>query len=89
MEAAMRKLAIGMAAAAAVVVAAPAFAQVYFGGPDVSVRVGPPHPPPPPHWGGPRHREFYAMRGEDCRVTVVRRHRPDGSVVVRRIRACD
>lgn len=32
-----------------------------------------------------RHREW---RGEDCRTTIIRDRRPDGSVVVRKIRRC-
>lgn len=87
----MRKLALGIAAAATVLTAAPAMAQMY-GGPGVSVRVGPGYDGPRydryDRWDRPRHRGYYAARG-DCRVTVVRRHRPDGSVVVRRIRDCD
>jgi hypothetical protein len=34
---------------------------------------------------GFRHREW---RGSDCRMTVIRDRRPDGSVVVRKIRRC-
>jgi hypothetical protein len=34
---------------------------------------------------GFRHREW---RGADCRTTVIRDRRPDGSVVVRKIRRC-
>ena len=34
---------------------------------------------------GFRHREW---RGADCRMTVIRDRRPDGSVVVRKIRRC-
>ena len=88
----MRKLALGIAAAATIVTVAPATAQVYgfrSGDGGVSVRVGPGFDRHYDRWDRPRHRDFYAMRGDDCRVTVVRRHRPDGSVVVRRIRECD
>ena len=84
----MHKLALGIATAATIVTAAPAMAQVYGFGPGdggVSVRLGDRYD----RWERPRHRDYYAMRGSDCRVTVVRRHRPDGSVVVRRIRDCD
>jgi hypothetical protein len=91
MEDAMRTLALGtfaIATAATLVTAAPATAQVYFGSPDVSVRFGDRHDRSD-RWDRPRHRGYYAMRGGDCRMTVVRRHRPDGSVMVRRIRECD
>jgi hypothetical protein len=37
------------------------------------------------HEEGFRHREW---RGSDCRMTVIRDRRPDGSVVVRKIRRC-
>lgn len=83
----MRKLALGIAAAATVVGAAPAMAQVYFGDRDVSVRVGPPGGGYD-RWERPRYREYYA-RDRDCRFITERRRRPDGSVVVRRIRECD
>jgi hypothetical protein len=34
---------------------------------------------------GFRHREW---RGSDCRMTIIRDRRPDGSVMVRKIRRC-
>lgn len=74
-----------LAAAAAVMLAAPASAQVYFGadpgGIDVQV--------------GPRYHRYYdhdwdrSYDRADCRVIRSRIVRPDGSVVYRTKRVCD
>jgi hypothetical protein len=78
----MRKLAFGIAAATTVVTAAPAIAQVVVR--EEVVRVAPGYD----RWDRPRHREYFA-RGRDCRFITERRVRPNGTVVVRRIRECD
>jgi hypothetical protein len=90
MEDAMRTFALAIATAATVLTVAPATAQVYGpGDPDVSVRVGPGYDRYE-RWDRPRYRDrdYYAMRRGDCRMTEVRRQRPDGSWVVRRVREC-
>jgi hypothetical protein len=92
MEDSMRKLVLGLAAAACVLTVAPALAQfdVRAGGDGVSVRVG-----ERDHWRG-RHwnddRVVVRRPGvfaSDCRLVTVRRQLPDGSVVVRKSRRCD
>lgn len=91
----MRKLLIGAVAAASVLTAAPAFAQVgfYAGENGVGVRVG-------PQRDYYRDRDRWDYRGDrgwrrgyyrshaECRDVTVRRRLPDGSVVVRRSRTC-
>lgn len=91
----MRKLVLGIAAAATVLTVAPALAQfdVRAGDGGVSVRVGERDNWRGRHWDDRdvvirRHRGAFA-RGDDCRTITVRRHLPDGSVVVRRTRRCD
>jgi hypothetical protein len=87
----MRKLALGLVAAATVLTAAPAMAQHFgYGDRDFSVRIGPGADRGDrwDRWDRPRHHGYYA-RGGDCRFITERRRRPDGSVVVRRIRDCD
>jgi hypothetical protein len=85
----MRNLFLGIAAAAAVLTAVPALAQVDIRAGDrgVSVRVG-----ERDHWREDRRvierRGLYA-RGDDCRTITVRRRLPDGSMMVRKTRRCD
>ena len=89
----MRKLVLGVAAAATVLSVAPALAQfdVRAGDSGVSVRVG-----ERDHWRG-RHwnddRRVVVRPGvfatDDCRTITVRKRLPDGSVVVRKSRRCD
>jgi hypothetical protein len=88
----MRKLVIGMMAAATVAVAAPAaMAQVAIEGPGVGVRVGP----------EPRYRDrdrdeyrdrsayrSYGWRERGCRSVTVRERLPDGRTVVRTRERC-
>jgi hypothetical protein len=87
----MKKLALGVVAAATVLTVVPALAQVDVRAGDrgVSIGIGERE-----HW---RHRDrdrvIIKRRGvfasDDCRTVTVRRHLPDGSVVVRRTRRCD
>ena len=91
----MRKLVLGIAAAAAVLTAVPAFAQfdVRAGEGGVSVRVG-----ERDHWRDRNFRDdrrvvierrgLYA-RGDDCRTIIVRKRLPDGSRMIRKMRRCD
>jgi hypothetical protein len=98
MEDSMRKLVLGLAAAATVLTVAPALAQfdVRAGGDGVSVRVGErDHWRDRDHWRG-RHwnNDRVVIRrpgvfASDCRLVTVRRQLPDGSVVVRKSRRCD
>ena len=86
----MKKLLIGLAAAATVMTAAPAFAQVgfYADGPGIDVRIGRDRD----HWRGERWRGYghhYGWyRGDRCRTVTVRERRWDGTVVVKRRERC-
>jgi hypothetical protein len=78
---AMKRILIGLAAAATLGVAAPASAQVFFGAGPGGVEVG---------VGGPR---YYQSPGvvydDDCRVVRERIVRPNGRVIFRERRICD
>jgi hypothetical protein len=88
----MKKLLICMAAAATVMTAAPALAQVgfYADGPGVDIRIGRDRD----HWRGGWHegrdyrRHYGFYRGDGCREVTVRERLPDGTVVVRRRERC-
>jgi hypothetical protein len=88
----MRKLAFAAAAAAALVVAVPASAQVYLGADPggAGVQVGPFGFGVGPRYGyrdyGP---EYYAYGSADCRVVRERIHTPSGQIVIRSRRVCD
>lgn len=93
----MKKLLLGLTAAATLGVAAPASAQVYFGADPggVGVQVGPIGAGVGPrYWDdGWRHRHrgyraAYAY-GEDCRVIRSRTVTPSGRVIVRTRQICD
>lgn len=83
----MRKLLIGVAAAATLVVAAPAVAQVRFEGPGVGVRIGPTHPGYHDYGWDRGHHYGWRHRG-GCRTVTVRERMPNGDVVVRRRERC-
>jgi hypothetical protein len=91
-EDAMRKLAFAAAAAAALVVAVPASAQVYLGADPggAGVQVGPFGFGVGPRYGyrdyGP---EYYAYGSADCRVVRERIHTPSGQIVIKSRRVCD
>ena len=90
----MRKLVLGLAAAATVLTVAPALAQFDVRGGDrgVSVRVGERDHWRGRHWDDDRRvviRRQGVYASGDCRTVTVRRHMPDGSVVVRKTRRCD
>src|SRR5262245_49427557 len=91
-EDAMRKLAFAAAAAAALVMAVPASAQVYLGADPggAGVQVGPFGFGVGPRYGyrdyGP---EYYAYGSADCRVVKERIHTPSGQIVIRSRRVCD
>ena len=82
----MKKLSIALAAAATLAVVAatggiaPADAQVRIraGEGGIGVRVGP-----------SRHEGYRAYNRADCRTVIVRKERPDGTVIVRKTRVCD
>ena len=89
-ESTMKKLGLTLAAATLAVVAAttggiaPADAQVSIraGEEGIGVRVGPSR-----HDG---YRERYRAYGRaDCRTVIVRKERPNGTVIVRKTRVCD
>ena len=89
----MRKLVLGIAAAATVLTVAPALAQFDVRGGDrgVSVRIG-----ERDNWRGHdrgvvirQDRGVYARGGDDCRTIIVRKRLPDGSMAVRKTRRCD
>jgi hypothetical protein len=90
-EDAMRKLAFAAAAAAALVVAVPASAQVYLGADPggAGVQVGPFGFGVGPRYGyrdyGP---EYYAYGSADCRVVRERIHTPSGQIVIQTRRVC-
>jgi hypothetical protein len=90
-EDAMRKLAFAAAAAAALVVAVPASAQVYLGADPggAGVQVGPFGFGVGPRYGyrdyGP---EYYAYGSADCRVVRERIHTPSGQIVIKSRRMC-
>lgn len=80
----MKKLLIGMTAAATLLTAAPALAQIGFraGDDGFSVRVGPSHP----GW-----RDYGYDRGRHygwCPRVTVRERLPNGTVIIRRERRC-
>lgn len=80
----MKKLAIGIIAASAIMFAVPASAQVHVreGNNGVHVRIGHGH-----GWHkGWRHRGDYARA--NCRVEVTRVHRPNGTTITKRERRC-
>jgi hypothetical protein len=85
----MKKLLFGAAAAALLVAAVPASAQVFLGGDPggVGVQVGP--------FGlgvGPRYGWYgddYAYAGPDCPLVRERVVTPSGRVIYRTYRACD
>ena len=88
----MKTFLIGSAAAAALMIAVPANAQVYFGADPggVGVQVG----PFGAGVGGPYgYRDGYgyrdAYRGPDCRLIRERTVTPSGRVIVRSHRICD
>jgi hypothetical protein len=82
----MKTLLIGSAAAAALLIAVPASAQVYFGADPggVGVQVGP--------LGagvGPAYHPRYSYREPECRIVRERTVTPSGRVIVRTHRVCD
>ena len=79
----MKKLLISIAAAATLMTAAPAMAQVGFraGDDGVSIGVGRDRD----DWGYSRH--WY--RSDACRDVTVQKRALDGSMVTRHIRRCD
>jgi len=93
----MKKLLIGIAAAGAMFVAAPASAQVYFGadpggvgvqvGP-VGAGVGPRYMDDRRHYHGRAYRDSYA-RGGDCRTIRSKTTTPSGRVVIKTRRVCN
>lgn len=95
----MRKVLLGLIAAATLGVAAPASAQVYFGADPggVGVQVGPIGAGVGPRYGDDdwryrhhRHRGYRAYAyGEDCRVIRSRTVTPSGRVIVRTRQICD
>lgn len=89
---------ICLAAAAALMIAAPASAGelraqstelssqgVYIEGPGVGVRVGPDRRD---HRHGHRHWRERAVRGDGCKTVTVRETRPNGTVVTRTRSRC-
>jgi hypothetical protein len=78
----MHKLMLGTIAAATLAMAVPASAQGVRigdgpgGAPDVSVRIGPGHP---------HYRDHARAR---CKTVVTRSHRPNGTVVTKRVKRC-
>ena len=88
----MKKLLICMAAAATMLTAAPALAQVgfYADGPGIDVRIGRDRD----HWrDGWRERRDYRhhygfYRGDRFRTVTVRERRWDGTVVVKQRESC-
>jgi hypothetical protein len=75
----MKKLILGMAAASALLIAAPASADsvgVRIGG--VGVHVGSHH----------HHHRWHARPRHGCRTVTVRTHRANGTVVTRKSRRC-
>jgi len=88
----MKKLLLGLTAAAALGVAAPASAQVYLGaGPGgVEVGVGGPRHYDRDYRYGHRYRPAYrAYAHDDCRTIRSRTVTPSGRVVVRTRQVCD
>lgn len=74
----MRTPAIGLLAAATLLTAAPALAQVEFGIGPGGVRTGPSYHD---DWDGRFHRGWHYGYRDDCRRVTI--ERPDGSVVTR------
>ncbi len=81
----MKKIVLALAALGTLAAATPVFAQ------GIDVRVGGDHDRGVVRehdrgfHEGFHHREW---RGSECRMTVIRDRRPDGSVVVRKIHRC-
>jgi hypothetical protein len=87
----MRKMLFGLTAAAALAVAAPASAQVYFGaGPGgVEVGVGGPRYYHDRYDYGYRYRPGYrAYAYDDCRTIRSRTVTPSGRVIIKTRRVC-
>jgi len=91
----MKKLLLGVAAAGALFVAAPASAQVYFGADPggVGVQVGPLGAGVGPRYSDDwryrrAYRDSYAYGG-DCRIIRSRAVTPSGREVIRTRRVCD
>jgi hypothetical protein len=90
----MKKLLIGIAAAATLITATPALAQVGvdIGPGGFSVGVGPRHDRDDWRW---RHRRGFrsdvygAYGGADCREVTIKKRLPDGSLRIRRFNRCD
>jgi hypothetical protein len=85
-ERVMKTILLGLVAAAAIGVATPAAAQVWFDVGPFAARIG-----PPPPWGW-RHRPVYreyAYVPADCRIIRERIRRPSGRVIVREREVCD
>jgi len=86
----MKKLLISIAAAATLLTAAPAVAQVVFEGPGVGIRVGPDrdyYRDDSRAYGWDRGRH-YGWRERGCRTVTVRERLWDGTVVVRTRERC-
>lgn len=81
----MKTILFGLVAAAAIGVATPAGAQIWFDVGPVAARIG----PPPWEWRHrPVYREYaYVVGG--CRVIRERIRRPNGRVIVREREICD
>jgi len=80
----MRKLLLATAAAAALVAAVPASAQVYLGvDPDAGVQIG-----PRDGWGDYRRGDYDAY-GYACQVVRERLITPSGREIFRTHRVCD
>jgi hypothetical protein len=82
----MKKLLFALIAAATIVVAAPASAQVWIDTGPFAARIG-----PPPPWGW-RHRPWvreYAYAVPACRVIRERIRTPRGRIIIREREVCD
>ena len=77
-------LVIAIATVASVVMAN-AQVSIRAGDNGVGVRLGDTHR----HHYRPHHHGYYAYGRADCRTVTVRKHRPNGTVVVTRTRVCD
>jgi hypothetical protein len=85
-ESAMKTFLFVLAAAATMVGAAPASAQVWFDVGPVAARIG---PPPPWGWGPRRYVRDYAYVVGDCRIIRERIRDSRGRRIVREREICD
>jgi hypothetical protein len=80
----MRTFMIGLAGLMTALVASPSFAEVWV----EEEEVRPPRPRVVEREVIVQEPAWRTFVSDECRIVVERRHRPDGTVVVRKVRRC-